>query len=78
MFCLFGDTLNFKFFSFSSAVFLLHNQVQSICAMPITFLNEEIWNELDTCGPRDKIQDGGGYLHDSFSSKSFHICAKKP
>ena len=38
MFCLFGDTLSFMiFFSFSSAVLLLHNQTQSICATPITF-----------------------------------------
>ena len=42
------------------------------------FLNEETWNELDARWPRDKIQDGGGNLHDFFSSKSFHICAKKP
>ena len=38
MFCLFGDTLSFMMFSlFSSAVLLLHNQTQSICATPITF-----------------------------------------
>ena len=79
MFCLFGDTLSFMMFSlFSSAVLLLHNQTQSICAMPKHFLNEETWNELDTRWPHDKIQDGGGYLHNLFSSKSFHICAKKP
>ena len=47
-------------------------------AIHLCFLNEETWNELDTRWPRDKIQDGGGYLHDLFSSKSFHICAKKP
>ena len=41
------------------------------------FLNEETWNEIDTCWLRDKIQDGGEYLHDLFSSKSFHTCAKK-
>ena len=29
--------------------------------------------ELETCWPRDKIQDGGEYLCDFFSSKSFHI-----
>ena len=75
MFCLFGDTWSFVMFSsFSSAVLLLHNQTRSICAI----LNEETWNELDTCWPCDKIQDGGEYLHDLFSSKSFHICAKKP
>ena len=47
------------FSSFSSAVLLLHNQTQSICAI----LNEKTWNELhvDTCWPRDKIQDGGEY-----------------
>ena len=38
MFCLFGDTLSFMMFSsFSSAVLLLHNPTQSICARPITF-----------------------------------------
>ena len=81
MFCLFGDTLSFMMCSsFSSAVLLLHNRTQSVCATPIRliFLNEETWNELDTCWPRDKIQDSGGYLHDLFSSKSFHVCAKKP
>ena len=79
MFCLFGDTLSFMmcYTSFSSAALLLHNQTQSICATPNYFLNEETWNELDTRWPRDKIQDGGD-LHDLFSSKSFHICAKKP
>ena len=46
----------------------------------LCFLNEETWNELDIHWPHDKIQDGGGYLHDLsvFYSKSFHICAKKP
>ena len=34
--------------------------------------------ELDTCWAHDKIQDGGEYLHYLFSSRSFHICAKKP
>ena len=38
MFCLYGDTLSFMMFSsFSSAVLLLHNQTQSICATPVTF-----------------------------------------
>ena len=41
MFCLFGDTLSFMMFSsFSSAVLLLHNQTQSICATPITFFEQ--------------------------------------
>ena len=72
MFCLLGDTLSFMMFSsFSSSVLLLHNQMRSICATPVTFFE---WNELDTHWPRDKIQD----LHDLFSSKPFHICAKKP
>ena len=62
------------FSSFPSAVLLLHNQTRSICAI----LDEETWNELDTCWPCDKIQDGGEYLHDLFSSRLFHICAKKP
>ena len=62
------------FSSFPSAVLLLHNQTRSICAI----LDKETWNELDTCWPRDKIQDGGEYLHDLFSSRLFHICAKKP
>ena len=75
MFCLISDTLSrMMVSSFSSAVLLLHNQMRSICA----FLNGETWNELDTCWPHDKIQDGGEYLHDLFSSRSFHICAKKP
>ena len=26
--------------------------------------------------PRDKIQDGGQYLHDLFSCKSFCVCAR--
>ena len=75
MFCLFGDTLSFMMFSlFSSAVLLLHNQTQNICATPKHFLNAETWNELGTRWPRDKIQDGGGYLHDLFSVNSrFHI-----
>ena len=62
---------------FYSAVLLLHNQTRSICAI----LNEETWTKLhvDTCWPRDKIQDSREYLHDLFSSRSFHICAiKKP
>ena len=80
MFCLFGDTLRFMMFSsFSSAVLLLHNQTQSICAMPITFFErgdlEQARHSLRRCV---KIQDDGGYLHNLFSSKSFHICAKKP
>ena len=37
------------------------------CITPVTFLNKETW----------KIQDGREYLHNLFSSKSFHICAKK-
>ena len=41
MLFLFGDTLSFMMFSsFSSAVLLLHNQTQSICAMPITFFEQ--------------------------------------
>ena len=40
MFCLFGDTLSFMFSLFSSAVLLLHNQMQSICATPITFFEQ--------------------------------------
>ena len=54
------------FSSFSSAVLLLHNQTQSIC----TILNKETWNELDTCWPHDKTQDGREYLHNLFSSRS--------
>ena len=79
MFCLFGDTLSFMMFSsFSSAVLLLHNQTQSICATPITFFErgdlERARHSLATW------QDSRWrkILHDLFSSKSFHICAKKP
>ena len=66
MFCLFDDALSFMMFSSFTAA-------QSN-AIIYAILNEETWNELDTCWPRDKIQD----LHDLFSSRSFHICAKKP
>ena len=66
----------FVFFCCFTAAYIKSNA--TICATPITFLNEETWNEIDTCWPRDKIRDGGEYLHDLFSSKSFHICAKKP
>ena len=38
MFCLFSDTSSFMFSSFSSAVLLLHDQMRSICTMPVTFL----------------------------------------
>ena len=68
MFCLFGDTLSFMMCSsFSSAVLLLHNQTQPFVQRLSHFWNEETWNELDTRWPRDKIPDGGGYLHDLFS-----------
>ena len=68
------------FSSFSSAVLLLHNQTQSICATPITFFERgELERARHSLRPRDKIQDGGGYLHNFCSSKSFHtFCAKKP
>ena len=75
MFCLFGDTLSFMMFSsFFSAVLLLHNKTQSICATPITFFE---WGDLERARhwlrPRDKI------FARSFSSKPFHtFCAKKP
>ena len=36
MFCLFSDTSSFMMFS--SAVLLLHDRMQSICTMPVTFL----------------------------------------
>ena len=81
MFCLFGDTLSFMMFSsFSSAVLLLHNQTQSIYATPITFFEQgDLERARHSLRPHDKIQDGGGYLHNLFSSKSFHtFCAKKP
>ena len=43
MFCLYGDTLSFMMFSsFSSAVLLLHNQAQSICATPIPFFERDL------------------------------------
>ena len=48
-----------------------------LCNAYNIFLNKT-WNELDTRWPHDKIQDGGGNLHDLFSFKSFHICVKKP
>ena len=87
MFCLFGDTLSFMMFFvhflllfFCCTITGKVNQTRSICATPITFFEqgdlERTSHSLAMC--RDKIQDGGGNLHDLFSSKSFHICAKKP
>ena len=51
-----GDTLSFMFSSFSSAVLLLHNQTQSICAMPITFFERgDLERARHSLRPRDKI-----------------------
>ena len=76
MFCLFGDTLSFMMFSlFSSAV---SNAIHLCNAYNIFLMKRQVWNELDTCCPLDKIQDGREYLHNLMSSKSFHIYAKKP
>ena len=49
----------------------------SIHLLNVNFFNEETWNELGTYWPRDKVWDDEEYLHDVFTSKSFHICAKK-
>ena len=75
MFCLFGDTLSFMMFSsFSSAVLLLHNQTQSICAMPITFFElgdlERARHSLATWQDSRWRRIFAWYF---FSSKSFHI-----
>ena len=82
MFCLFGDTLSFMMFSlFSSAVLLLHNRTWSICAMPLTVFER---GDLEWTTCRHLLatwQDSRWrriFAHDLFSSKSFHICAKKP
>ena len=42
MFCLFGDTFKsfMFFFMFSSAVFLLHDRMRSICTTPVTFYEQ--------------------------------------
>ena len=82
MFCLFGYALSFMMFSsFSSAVLLLHNQMRSICATPGTFFER---------GDLERTRHSLATWQDSrwrrifarsfklFSSKSFHICAKKP
>ena len=64
--------------AFSSAVFILrlhHDRTLSIFMAPVTFYDLDLETN-QTCWPREKIQNGGEYLHDLFSFKSFCICAK--
>ena len=77
MFCLFSDISSFTIFSsFSSAVLLLHNRMQSICTMPVTFL----WTRSPgtrLAGHMNKIQDGAA-KNISFLFQIFPHLFKKP
>ena len=79
MFCLFGDTLSFMTFSsFSSAVLLLHNQTRSICATAFTFFERGDLERTRHLLATWQDSRWRRKFARSFSSKSFHICAKKP
>ena len=66
------------FSSLYSSVLFQYDRTRFLLTTPVTFYERGDLNELNVdLLARGKIQDGGEFLYDLFSLKSFCICAKK-